>query len=143
MLVVDANVVLSAVLGIRTRRALGAIGALRLLVMSAQAEREVRLVAGDVLQRRGHGEAQIDLFLASIEIVPAERYGNTLSAAEIALRNAVASRNGSERGAHVLALAWTLEADIWSHDRDFAGTGWPSWSSTNLLAALIAAGQDA
>jgi hypothetical protein len=31
---------------------------------------------------------------------------------------------------------WLAEADIWSHDRDFAGTGWPSWSTANLRAAL-------
>jgi hypothetical protein len=49
---------------------------------------------------------------------------------------APASRNGSSSDAHVLALAWLAEADIWSHDRDFAGTGWPSWSSANLRAAL-------
>lgn len=44
--------------------------------------------------------------------------------------------NGSVRDAHILALAWTLDADIWSHDRDFAGTGWPSWSNGNLRASL-------
>ena len=43
---------------------------------------------------------------------------------------------GSTADAHVPSLAWTLDADIWSHDRDFAGTGWPSWSSANLRAAL-------
>jgi predicted nucleic acid-binding protein len=54
------------------------------------------------------------------------------------LKNAVASRNGSPADAHLLAVAWIYKADIWSHDRDFAGTGWPSWSSANLLAALEA-----
>ncbi|AOO81905.1 hypothetical protein [Bosea vaviloviae] len=29
------------------------------------------------------------------------------------------------------------EVENWSHDRDFAGTGWPSWSSANLRAALV------
>jgi predicted nucleic acid-binding protein len=54
----------------------------------------------------------------------------------MALRNAPASRNGSVTDAHLLALAWTLDADLWSHDRDFAGTGWPSWSTSNLLTAV-------
>lgn len=33
-------------------------------------------------------------------------------------------------------MAWLYDADIWSHGRDFAGTGWPSWSNANLAAAL-------
>lgn len=77
-----------------------------------------------------------DEILGSIDVVAQERYGNGLSTAEHWLRNAVASRNGSTSDAHILALAWTYDADIWSHDRDFAGTGWPSWSTANLAAAL-------
>lgn len=63
-------------------------------------------------------------------------YASRLEAARKVLRNAVASRDGSTSDAHILALAWTYDADIWSHDRDFAGTGWPSWSNANLAAAL-------
>jgi len=49
---------------------------------------------------------------------------------------AVASRNGSTKDAHVLALAWDVDADIWTTDRDFAGTGVATWSTPNLLEAL-------
>jgi predicted nucleic acid-binding protein len=59
-----------------------------------------------------------------------------MEAAALVLQLAPASRNGSMRDAHILALAWSLDADIWSHDRDFAGSGWPSWSNANLRAAL-------
>ena len=52
------------------------------------------------------------------------------------LAEAVASANGSPADAHVLALAWAADADIWSHDRDLGGTGWPSWSTRNLRRAL-------
>jgi hypothetical protein len=62
--------------------------------------------------------------------------GAVLSAAEESLRDAVASRNGSVADAHVLACAWSFDADIWSHDRDFAGTGVASWSTINLMRAL-------
>jgi predicted nucleic acid-binding protein len=41
------------------------------------------------------------------------------------------------RDAHLLALAWIMDADLWTHDRDFAGTGWPAWSSHNLMTVLI------
>ncbi len=73
---------------------------------------------------------------ACIEVPPATHYDVSLASAADVLLNAPASRNGSVKDAHVLALAWTYESDIWTHDRDFAGTGWPSWSSANLVAAL-------
>ncbi len=62
-----------------------------------------------------------------------------LAASEIALREAVASRNGSTKDAHVLALAWSLDADVWTTDRDFAGTGVATWSIPNLMRALAEA----
>ncbi len=77
-----------------------------------------------------------DEVLQAIEVVEPVRYDASLASAEDALYQAVASRNGSVSDAHLLALAWTYDADIWSHDRDFAGTGWPSWSNANLAAAL-------
>jgi predicted nucleic acid-binding protein len=78
-------------------------------------------------------EALLDL----VTIISSEDVGTTdLEDAQIALRNAVASKNCSTNDAHLLALAWTVDADLWSHDRDFAGTGWPSWSTANLMAAL-------
>ena len=51
-------------------------------------------------------------------------------------RDGTPSRNGSVRDAHLLALAWDANADIWSHDRDFAGTGVATWSTLNLLRSL-------
>ncbi len=49
---------------------------------------------------------------------------------------AVASNNGSSKDAHLVALAWSIDVDIWTTDRDFAGTGIASWSTPNLLRAL-------
>lgn len=135
-LVIDANVVLSAVLGFRSRPLLELASTRRALIISVQASLEVK----HVLSRLAPDEPALmeiaDEILGSIDVVAQERYENGLSTAEHWLRNAVASRNGSTSDAHILALAWTYDADIWSHDRDFAGTGWPSWSTANLAAAL-------
>jgi hypothetical protein len=68
--------------------------------------------------------------------VPVAALAPLLTRCEIALRDAVASRNGSIKDAHVLALAWSVEADIWTTDRDFAGTGVGSWSTPNLMWGL-------
>lgn len=87
-------------------------------------------------ERFPHAPADAQALIALLEVPSPRLYNALMPEAVVALRNAPASRNGSVTDAHILALAWAYEADIWSHDRDFAGTGWPSWSSANLAAAL-------
>lgn len=78
----------------------------------------------------------IDALAEQITVVPMAALEPLMARSEISLRDAVASRNGSIKDAHVLALAWDVDADIWTTDRDFAGTGVASWSTPNLLEAL-------
>ena len=78
----------------------------------------------------------VDKLISQMTIVPVTALASVLSTSELSLKEAVASRNGSVRDAHVLALAWSIEADIWSTDRDFAGTGVATWSTPNLMSAL-------
>ena len=78
----------------------------------------------------------VDALAAELTVVPVATLAPLLGRSEIALRDAVASRNGSIQDAHVLALAWGLDADIWTTDRDFAGTGVATWSTPNLVRGL-------
>ena len=87
--------------------------------------------------------AVLDALIAEMTVVPVAALAPQLPRSEIALRDAVPSRNGSIKDAHVLALAWSVEADIWTTDRDFAGTGVATWSTPNLLRALAEAANDA
>ena len=79
---------------------------------------------------------------AELTIVPVAALAPILAGSEMALRDAVPSRNGSTRDAHVLALAWSVEADVWTTDRDFAGAGIASWSTPNMMRALVERAQD-
>jgi predicted nucleic acid-binding protein len=132
-LVIDTNIVLSAVLGVRSAQTMSRAGARRILVCSLEAASEARLVITKIAAAKSE---RLERILTTIEIIEPAKYAMNLQAARKSLLAAPASRNGSTRDAHILALAWTYDADIWSHDRDFAGTGWPSWSSANLAAAL-------
>lgn len=78
----------------------------------------------------------VDRLAEQITVLSVESLAHLIEASEQALRDAVASRNGSTRDAHVLALAWSADADIWTADRDFAGTGVPTWSTPNLMRGL-------
>ena len=135
-LIVDANIVLGIVLGLRGRASWQNVSGRRRLLMSVETVAEVMTVASHMAHRSPDALEQAEALIELLEVPPAHRYENALEVAADTLKNAVASSNGSIKDAHILALAWTYDADIWSHDRDFAGTGWPSWSSANLAAAL-------
>jgi predicted nucleic acid-binding protein len=72
-------------------------------------------------------------------VVSVSTLADDIPQAQAALRDSVPSRNGSTSDAHILALAWAIDADVWTHDRDFAGAGVPTWSTINLLRALFGA----
>jgi predicted nucleic acid-binding protein len=135
-LVVDTNIIVGAILSARRRPIWALANARRRLLISIEGVAEVMSVISYVRDRLPYALEDAAALLELLDAPSADRYKHLLVDAADALRNAVASRNGSASDAHVLALAWTYDADIWSHDRDFAGTGWPSWSSANLAAAL-------
>lgn len=133
-LVVDANILVAAVLGSATGGHLDLISGRRSLITSEAAFEEAYRVVGHV---RPNDLFVLESLLDLVTIIARDDVSDEdVATAETALRNAPASRNGSIADAHLLALAWTLDADLWSHDRDFAGTGWPSWSTSNLLTAV-------
>jgi len=135
-LVVDANIVVRGVLGHATRALIYDVAAQRALHTSIRAVEECLGVLGRLGASAERDRVALADLLALIEVHDRATYAPRETQAADVLRLASASRNGSTRDAHLLALAWALDADIWSHDRDFAGTGWPSWSNGNLLAAL-------
>jgi predicted nucleic acid-binding protein len=136
-LVLDAAVLVSAVFGRSTGAILEAQRASALIttdrvVHEARRRIELGLKRPELLE-------VLDDLASALTIVPVAALEPFLAACEVALRDAVASRNGSTRDAHVLALAWSAEADVWTTDRDFAGTGVATWSTPNLMRRLAEA----
>jgi predicted nucleic acid-binding protein len=140
VLVIDAAVLVAAGRGRSSGAILEAARAAALVttdrvVQEARRRVELGLKRPDLL-------AVIDALAAELTIVPVAALAPLLASSEVALRDTVPSRNGSTRDAHVLALAWTVEADMWTTDRDFAGAGTASWSTPNLMRALAEGAQD-
>lgn len=136
VLVVDANIILSVVLGRRSAAVFARVAKSCRVITSARTVQEVRGVLRDKVPPIAD---LAEALLAAIGMIDAAIYAERIDAAERCLALAVASQNGSIADAHLLACAWVFDADIWSHDRDFAGCGWPSWSNANLAAWLPAA----
>lgn len=133
-LVVDAAILVAAVLG----RTTGAM---------LEAQRHCALVTTDraiveVSRRIELGMKRPELLavlsgvVEQMTIAPLAMLEADMARAEAALRDSVPSRSGAIADAHILALSWAVDGDIWTHDRDFAGTGVATWSTMNLMRAL-------
>jgi predicted nucleic acid-binding protein len=135
IVVVDAAILISALMG-RSGGVLEEAGRQIVLATTDRAlqEAERRVALG---LRRPELLTALDELAAEISVISVESVLPLISPAEAALRDAVPSRNGAVSGVHILALAWELDAEIWSHDRDFGGTGVASWSTINLVTALV------
>lgn len=133
-LVLDAAVLISAVYG-RSTGVLLEVQRAAVLVTTDRVVHEARRRM-ELGLKRPELLALLDDLAALFTIVPLTALEPLLAHSEVALRDAVSSRNGSTRDAHVLALAWSLDADIWTADRDFAGTGVATWSTPNLIRGL-------
>jgi predicted nucleic acid-binding protein len=133
-LVLDAAVLMAAVRGRSSGAILAAAGAASLVttdrvVHEARRRIELGLKRPELLE-------VLYALVAEITVVPVAALAPHLARSEIVLRDAVPSRNGSTRDAHMLALAWSVDADVWTTDRDFAGTGIATWSTANLMRGL-------
>jgi len=137
-LVLDAAILVAAARG-RSSGALLAAARTAALLMTDRVVQEARRRIEFGLERPDLLPI-IDALVAEMTVVPVAALMPVLSDCETVLREAVPSRNGSVRDAHVLALAWSADADIWTTDRDFAGTGVASWSTPNLMRGLAQAG---
>jgi predicted nucleic acid-binding protein len=138
-LAVDASVLIAAARG-RNSDVLFTVARTRYLVVSERALMEARRLEFGL--KRADLLPVLESILATITVLPDDAISVYLERASECLRDAVASQNGSTRDAHVLACAWATDADIWSFDRDFAGTGVASWSTANLMRALAAEERD-
>jgi len=135
--VVDAAILIAAARG-RSSGAILAAAQMASLVTTDRAVAETRRRIEFGL-KRPELQPIVDALVAEMTVVPVAALSARLPQAAIALADAVASRNGSVDDAHLLALAWSVDADIWTTDRDFAGAGVASWSTPNLIRGLALA----
>jgi predicted nucleic acid-binding protein len=134
-LVLDAAILISAVMG-RSGGAIMLAQNSAVLVTTDRVFHEARRRL-EVGLKRPELLTLIDDLAAAITVVPVAALEPLFARCENTLRDAAASRNGSMLDAHVLALAWSVEGDIWTTDRDFAGTGVATWSTPNLMRGLV------
>jgi predicted nucleic acid-binding protein len=121
VLVVDANILIRAVLGVRVRSLIVKYGALVDLFAPDTAWAEAREHLPEILRKRGVPvEAGVSLLNSLEEIVQPVEF-ETYGSFEPVARTRLASRDPDDWP--VLATALALGSPIWTEDSDFFGAG--------------------
>ena len=130
MLVLDANILMRAVLGKGTRALLAKYGTRAELVAPDTAFDEARKRLPQVIERRKLPEEPFMAYLDSLtEIVRAVEVG-VYAGFEAIARNRLARRD--ENDWPILAAALALGCPIWTEDTDFFGCGVATWTTDRV-----------
>ena len=131
MILLDANILVSAILGVQTKRVLAAAieRGVTLAIPEPQILESSRVLTEKLALTPERAQLAIETVTAVVTPLGANFYG----AKETAARQRLHQRAQSDWP--VLAAALTIDGGIWTHDRDFFGTGVPVWSSRNLKYA--------
>lgn len=131
MIILDANILVSAVLGRAVPLALAdALGrGVPFAVTEAQILEAGRVLVDKIGLTIAEAARGLDAVTAAVMPLGPEFYAPMESAA----RGRLHERGQSDWP--VLAAALASQGAIWSHDRDFFGVGVPVWSSRNVRFA--------
>jgi predicted nucleic acid-binding protein len=135
-LVIDANILIRAVFGQRVRELIASASEhVAFYVAEANLE-EARHYLAQLAPRRGIPEevwrASLDTLMCAVQLVGEE---------ELALVEADARARIGRRDEHDwpgLAAALLMNCPIWTEDKDFFGTGVPTWTTATVQIYLTA-----
>ena len=135
MVVLDANILIRAVLGRRVREILEAHFTRTRFFVPDTAIAEAREHLPEILLKRGINPESamtvLDELLELIDCIDGEVYGRF----ETAARQRLKKRD--EEDWPVLATALALECPIWTEDADFFGAGVATWTTDRVELLLI------
>lgn len=132
MIVLDANILVSAVLGQQTRRVLARAvdGGVALSVPEPQLVEAARVLIDKIGLSAEETAEALDAVTNSVRPLALEFYTGRESAARARLHLR------GQPDWPVLAAALAADGGVWSHDRDFFGVGVPLWSTRNIQFAV-------
>jgi predicted nucleic acid-binding protein len=138
VLVVDANIPIRAVLGVRVQSLIVKYGAVVDLFAPDTAWAEARKHLPSILRKRGVPVEAGVLLLNSLEEIIQPVEFETYGSFEPAARTRLANRDPDDWP--VLATALGLSSPIWTEDNDFFGAGVATWTTDRVELFLGAAG---
>jgi predicted nucleic acid-binding protein len=136
VILLDANILVSAIIGVQMKRVLAEAAARG--VTLGVTEPQLLEAARVLTQELGLTREDTEIALEAISTIVVPLGTESYAAAEPAARERLHRR--AQADWPVLAAALSVEGGIWSHDRDFFGTGVAVWSSRNMRYAPSADG---
>ncbi len=137
MLVLDANILIRAVLGRRVLSLLLRYGATVQFFAPESAFEEAREHLPEILARRGVSAAEGLEFLSSLSRIVQPISADTYNVFEQVARQRLAGRDLEDWP--VLAAALALNCPIWTEDTDFFGAGLATWTTDRVELFLQSA----
>lgn len=138
-LVLDANILVRAVLGRRVRQIIETHVEHAAFFAPDVAITDARRHLPDVVRKRGGTEAAVAAALELLDAVT--RNVNEIDAAAYAAHRTGALARIEKRDPDdwpILATAMALDCPVWTEDNDFFGTGVPIWTSDRVELFLKA-----
>jgi predicted nucleic acid-binding protein len=138
-IVVDANVIMGAVLGKRIFHLMDAYHSTVLFFSCATAINDARKYVPQVLRKRGATQDEISKAIAKLDVVT--NYLIIVSDEDLAgAADAAKPRISDLDDWLYVALALVLDCPIWTEDKDFFGCGVPLWKTATVEIFLQSAG---
>jgi predicted nucleic acid-binding protein len=134
MVILDANILIRAVLGKRVREILEAHFARVRFFAPDTAFAEAREHLPEILLKRGIDPKAAVAVLTELEVLIGCIDGETYGLFETAARQRLQKRD--EEDWPVLAAALALECPIWTEDADFFGAGVATWTTDRVELLL-------
>jgi predicted nucleic acid-binding protein len=132
-LVLNANILMRAVLGTRVAQRIRGYAPTVLFLTVAEAFEDAATYLPEVLARRGLDEMvtqatlqKLDALRPVIQVIPAELF------APLEPRARERLRGRDEDDWPYLALALVFDCPLWTEDRDFFGCGLPLWTTDRV-----------
>ena len=132
-LVLDANILIRAVLGTRVSAIIGEYAADAILHTVEEAFEDAETYLPEILQKRNLDKATIqaamqklDALRCFMQTIPEDVYAHQEKAARERLKHR------DEDDWPYLALALLLDCPIWTEDMDFFGCGVPVWTTDRI-----------
>jgi predicted nucleic acid-binding protein len=129
-LVLDANILIRAVLGIRVRRVLENYAGSVSFFVPELALTEAREHLATLVKKRGGDPPKalrlLDAIVGLVDLVSPDIYGEH----ETEAKRRIGSRDPDD--CPILACALALGCPIWTEDTDFFGCGVATWKSNNV-----------
>jgi predicted nucleic acid-binding protein len=131
VIILDANILIRAVLGRRVRELLEKYGRDKPVFYTPDiAYTDAALYLPDILTKRGKSSVDVSAALEYLEDIVMPLGVDFYGAFEALARERIRRRD--EEDWPILAAALALSCPVWTEDRDFFGTGIATWNTDSI-----------